>query len=198
MKKLSILFLTLLLAFQPLMSLAVGPPLARFSALPGDMQQFLPEGYDFIDGIGTSWALVELMDGQTLISGFVPENALMVKPSLSLVPASPFSDTGEFAQYQAMAVVQRAPNGDIAGISVYALLPQAWKCPAAGVDALVGYRLYEGNRASYQLMGWQDHQGLCVFRHDEGFATQADVLGLVPIYALSGEVAEESLMIPLK
>ena len=97
MKKLSILFLTLLMAFLPLMSLAVGPPLARFSALPGDMQQFLPEGYDFIDGIGTSWALVELMDGQTLIRGFVPENALMVKPSLSLVPASPFSDTGEFA-----------------------------------------------------------------------------------------------------
>jgi hypothetical protein len=160
----------------------------------------LPEGQEVnrLDGIGTSWALVELMDGQTLIRGFVPENALMVKPSLSLVPVSPFSDTGEFAQYQAMAVVQRAPNGDIAGVSVYALLPQAWKRPAAGVDALVGYRLYEGNRASYRLMGWKDHQGLCVFRHDEGFATQADVLGLVPIYALSGEVAEESLMIPLK
>ena len=160
----------------------------------------LKQGQELIrlSGIGVEWAYVEVMNGQTAMRGFVPENALMGKPDLSLIPGGPYSDTGEFEQYQAKAVVQRAADGSISGVSVYTVLPQAWKNPAPGLDTLIGYRLYEGNRASFQLSGWEDDQGLCVFRYMQGFITQADVLGLVPVYSLSGERAQESLVIPFK
>jgi hypothetical protein len=159
----------------------------------------LKQGQELIrlSSLGAEWAYVEVMNSQTAMRGFVPENALMGKPNLSLIPGGPYSDTREFDQYQAKAVVTRAPDGSITAIHVYAALPQAWKAPASGVDALVGYRLYEGNRASHQLSGWEEDQGMCVFHYMQGFATQADVLGLVPVYALSGEKAEESLIIPL-
>ena len=160
----------------------------------------LKQGQELIrlSSIGVEWAYVEVMNGQTAMRGFVPENALMGKPDLSLIPGGPYSDTREFEQYQAKAVVQRAADGSISGVSVYTVLPQAWKNPAPGLDTLIGYRLYEGNRASFQLSGWEDDQGLCVFRYMQGFITQADVLGLVPVYSLSGERAQESLVIPLK
>lgn len=145
-----------------------------------------------------TWAYVETSVNGLTARGFVPQHALMQVLDLSQVPSGPYSDMKVFSQYQAKAVLGRASDGSITGISVYTVLPQAWKTPASGVDALVGYRLYEGNRASHQLLAWEDVQGLCVFRHVDGFSTQADVLGLVPIYASSGEKTEESLVITLK
>lgn len=145
-----------------------------------------------------TWAYVETTVNGLTARGFVPQDALMQLLDLSQIPGGLYSDTKAFAQYQAKVVVERGADNSITGISVYTVLPQAWKTPASGVDALVGYRLYEGNRASYQLSGWEDYQGLSVIRYTQGFVTQADVLGLVPVYALSGEKAEESLVVTLK
>ena len=148
--------------------------------------------------LGTDWAYVELQAGDSLLRGFVPASDLMDKPSLNQIPL----DSGEsateeqgFALYRARAVLRRAGEKDIQRITVYAILPEEWKNPAPGVDALIGYRLYEGNQPSRLLKSQPDFQGLAVFSLEEVWTTGADVLGLVPLFAISGEKPEESLVL---
>lgn len=148
--------------------------------------------------LGTDWTYVEVQSGDSLLRGFVPAASLMDKPSLgrlALGPGETATDEQGFAQYQARAILRRAGEKDIQRITVYAILPEEWKTPAPGVDALIGYRLYEGNQPSRLLKSQSDFQGLAVFSLEEAWTTGADVLGLVPLFALSGEKPEESLIL---
>ena len=141
-----------------------------------------------------AWAYVETTLNNLIARGFVPQSALQAPVSLASAPQGAYSDTKVFPAYQAKAVVGTGLQGQVTSVSVYALLPSS----PAGADALTGYRLYESNRPSHMLTAQPDYQGLKVYSLLTAFSGQPQVLGLVPVYSLSGEKPEESLVVTLK
>lgn len=145
------------------------------------------------------WAYVEAQLGGSAVRGFVPRSSL-AGPQLSLdqVQNGRYGDQKAFANYQAKAVVNPTATGQGLDIQVYAILPEGWQNPAAGTDALIAYRLYEGNRPSQQLTRGMNQQGFSVFMLKGQTPASASIIGLVPVYAVSGERTEESLVVSLK
>lgn len=143
-----------------------------------------------------SWAYVETTVNNMTAWGFIPQSALQAPLSLSIAPDGTYRDIRVFPRYQAKAVVSTGAAGQVVGVNVYALLSDAQLSQSP--DTLTGYRLYEENRPSHTLTPQPDYQGLKVFSLFTAPASGARVLGLVPIYALSGEKPDESLVIVLK
>lgn len=151
-----------------------------------------------LSGLGKDWAYIELVIGSILMRGFVPASTLENKPSLALSPTGDFQAIVDGFGYQAKGIVDVETDGITVSIAVYALFPAEWEGSAPGVDRILGYRLYEGNRASHLLVPQPSYQGLSLFSFQGKIQPDVPVLGLVPVYSASGERVAESLVIPIK
>ncbi len=173
-------------------SLTDDPLFSRHSLLS------LPTGSEVthLHNLGSEWAYIEHMNSQTRVRGFVPQSTLSDQPSLSLAPDGALHIAKAFSAYQAKAVVEFEQNENLT-LWVYAILPAAWTSSPSQGDALIDYRFYDGNRPGDWLQKEPDHKGLTVFSLQNLPRPESGLIGLIPVYSRSGEVAAESLIIPI-
>ncbi len=171
----------------------------------------LPQGQHVtrLAGMG-AWAYIETKVNNVLARGFVPAGAVNM-PSPTLAPFSEFPPqttpglpagtlfNGVFPQQgytPYVAMNMNAARTDFE-VTVHALLPNNWRDPAPGVDALLGYQLYENNKPGGLSAMSVDANGYSVFLLSVPVSTEAKVLGLVPVYAVSGAHTSETITVPL-
>lgn len=141
-----------------------------------------------------NWVYVEVTGQGQPIRGFVPAGAVS-----KTAARQTYSASFQNAEYTAQAAVE-VIYGSAANALVTVTGPDAWF--QTGADAITGYQMYANNVPVAALStgemktaggGWQ-----CVFTIGASLPVQTAVLGLCPIHALTGQKAEEMLVLSLR
>ncbi len=138
------------------------------------------------------WAYVELQ-GAVPIRGFMPADAITAGKKRAT-----YTPSATFASYAASATVD-VVLGESVMARVDAQMPSQWLADDldSGLDYIIGYQLYlngEESVLSSPAGGDGDH---LYFTLEAPLTAPVTVLGLCPVYTLSGSRAEETLVVVL-
>ena len=169
----------------------------------------LPQGQPVtsLSSMGT-WGYIETTVNNTPVRGFVPGNALhmpiptpapfpLTDTTPGLVAGTLYNGAMSGENYVAYTSMSLNDARDAFVITIHVEAPDSWHSPQTGTDALLGYQLYENNRAGAFTTRLPDDKNMLVFTASLPISTQAQVVGLVPVFAVSGNRINETITIPL-
>ena len=146
-----------------------------------------------LSSMGT-WGYIETTVNNTPVRGFVPGNALhmpiprrpfpLTDTTPGLMAGTLYNGTMPGQGYVAYTSMSLNDARDAFVITVHVEAPDSWHSPQTGTDALLGYQLYENNRAGTFTTRLPDDKNMLVFTASLPISTQAQVVGLVPVFAV--------------
>ena len=137
-----------------------------------------------------SWVYIEVAGLGQPIRGFVPASAIQKGTPQKEYTASFGNET-----YSAAAFV-RLLNGVTLNASVSVFYPAAWK--ESGADMIIGYQVYANQLpviADVSVRQDASNAWMKTFELSATLPAGASVIGLCPVYSLSGQHAEETMIL---